>query len=342
MSTRPRTKPRSAKSPAGASITIPERVWTVAGELDGSLLDRVVRTELSVGAAPGSEASWGDVRRLIRAGHVLVDGAIITEAECPVGANAEVRIAARPSEFKKVTAHVKRESTESRQLLLYVDSQLVVVDKPAGISTEPYDENEKDTLDKRVGRALARDGGRAKLLTVHRLDKETTGVIVFARTHAALEKLKSQFRFKTTNRKYVALAHGAAKSRRIESNLVKDRGDGLRGSTDNPRLGRNAITDVTVLEHLGPVSYIACKLGTGRTHQIRIHLSETGNPLLGDRVYTRGYQGQVLEAPRVMLHAAELAFDHPTDNRRLEFKSPMPRDFTEVLEHYKSRAPKNG
>lgn len=337
MSSRPRP-PRNDAKPGGG-IAIPEGVWNVPGELDGALLDRVVRTKLSGGS---TEASWNDVRRLIRAGHVLVDGAVITETEYPVAGGAEVRIAARPSEFKKASAPVKRESVEGRQLLLYVDSQLVVVDKPAGISTEPYDENEKDTLDKRVGRALARDGGRAKLLTVHRLDKETTGVVVFARTHAALERLKSQFRFKTTNRKYVALAHGAVKSRRIESNLVKDRGDGLRGSTDNPRLGRSAITDVTVLERLGPVTYIECKLGTGRTHQIRIHLSETGNPLLGDRVYTRGYRGDVLEAPRVMLHAAELAFDHPTDSRRLEFKSPMPRDFSEVLEHYRSRAPKNG
>jgi 23S rRNA pseudouridine1911/1915/1917 synthase len=318
-----------------------EARWQLPAGQTGAPLDRALRERLGA-------VSWGEVRKLVRAGHVLVDGRVVTQADLRLGAGAELCIAARPSEHRKaaaaelpVTGAQKATSPRApaeRPLVLYADSQLVVVDKPAGISSVPYDETEMDTLDRRVARVLAERGSRAKLLTVHRLDKETSGVLVFARTHHALERLKSQFRFKTTERRYLAVAHGAVRAARLESSLVKDRGDGLRGSTKHPTLGRPARTDVTPLETLSGATLIACRLGTGRTHQIRIHLAEAGHPLVGERVYSRGYSGALLPAPRVLLHAEHLAFDHPTDQRRLSFDSPLPADFVEALAALRARA----
>ena len=166
---------------------------------------------------------------------------------------------------------------------------------------------------------------------IHRLDKETTGVLVFARTHEAQERLKSQFRFHTTERRYLAIVHGHPKELTYRSNLVVNRGDGLRGSTENANLGKESVTHIEVLERFAQASLIRCRLETGRTHQIRIHLSEAGHPLLGERVYTRGFSGRQLSAPRVMLHAASLGFDHPLTGARITHELPLPADMADVL-----------
>jgi 23S rRNA pseudouridine1911/1915/1917 synthase len=207
----------------------------------------------------------------------------------------------------------------------------VVVDKPAGISTVPYDENEHGTLDQLVMETISERGRRAPLGIVHRIDKETSGVVVFARTVAAKQELKNQFRFHTVGRRYVAIAHGAVKTATIESRLVADRGDGRRGSTDNEELGREAITHVKWMETLRGATLVECRLETGRTHQIRIHLAERNNPLVGERVYSKNYRGQLIAAPRLMLHARELSFDHPTTGQRLDFERPLPADMQAVL-----------
>jgi 23S rRNA pseudouridine1911/1915/1917 synthase len=208
---------------------------------------------------------------------------------------------------------------------------VVVVDKPAGISTVPYDENERGTLDQLVMETISERGRRAPLGIVHRIDKETSGVVVFARTVAAKLALKNQFRFHTVGRRYVALAHGQVRSSTIQSRLVQDRGDGRRGSTDDEALGREAITHVKWLESLRGATLVECRLETGRTHQIRIHLAERGHPLVGERVYSKNYRGELIAAPRLMLHARELAFEHPTTGQRLSFEQPLPPDMVSVL-----------
>jgi 23S rRNA pseudouridine1911/1915/1917 synthase len=154
---------------------------------------------------------------------------------------------------------------------------------------------------------------------------------VFARTQHALERLKGQFRFHTTERKYLAVVHGQPRSQTISSSLVRDRGDGLRGSTRFSGQGREATTHVRVLEQFANCALVACTLETGRTHQIRIHLSEAGHPLLGERVYSKGFTGPLVEAPRVLLHAATLGFSHPEDGRPVRFESARPADFEQSL-----------
>jgi 23S rRNA pseudouridine1911/1915/1917 synthase len=129
----------------------------------------------------------------------------------------------------------------------------------------------------------------------------------------------------------VAIAHGQARTATIQTRLVQDRGDGRRGSTDDEELGREAITHVKWLETLRGATLVECQLETGRTHQIRIHLAERGNPLLGERVYSKNYRGTLLPAPRLMLHARELSFEHPGTGKRLEFEQAMPQDMQAVL-----------
>src|SRR5439155_24552380 len=127
-----------------------------------------------------------------------------------------------------------------------------------------------------------------------------------------------------------ALANGRVEGRTIESYLVKDRGDGLRGTSRYGREGQLAITHVESLHFLDGATLVACRLETGRTHQIRIHMSEAGHPIVGERVYVRDYRGPLLAAPRPMLHAAELGFVHPVRGASIEFEAPLPDDFEEM------------
>jgi len=286
-------------------------------------LDRWLRELL-----PGK--SWNDVRRMVRTGKVFVDGAALLDPNQSVRAGAEL-------ELRQNAPRATREPALPKSAILYLDAQLVVVDKPAGISTVPFDEGERGTLDQLVMEAISQRGRRAPLGIVHRIDKETSGVVVFTRTLAAKRALKNQFRFHSVGRRYLAIAHGAVRSGTIESRLVQDRGDGRRGSTDDEELGRAAITHVELKEKLRGASLLECRLETGRTHQIRIHLAERGHPLLGERVYSKHYRGELLAAPRLMLHARNLAFEHPLSGKRLEFERPLPPDMQGVLDALRLR-----
>ncbi len=297
----------------------------------GKRLDAVVRSLFAL--------SWTDAREAIRSGKVFVGdpAAPWTDPAAPAmrGAPIELRPAApRP--------HVSRLARFERAAIVHLDAHVVVVDKPAGISTVPFGEepSDEETLDAVVREILARrldraglPRGRAPLGVVHRLDKETSGLLVFTRSVAAKKHLANQFRQHTTHRRYLAIVHGEFRQRRtFRTHLIDDRGDGLRGSAGpNRREGRLAVTHVEPLRVLSGATLVRCQLETGRTHQIRIHLSEAGYPLVGERVYIRRYSGEPLPAPRLMLHAAELGFEHPATGERAEFSLDPPDDFREVL-----------
>jgi 23S rRNA pseudouridine1911/1915/1917 synthase len=295
-----------------------------AAPSDGPL-DRVLRA-----LHPG--ASWNGVRRLIETGKVSIDGEVTRD---PVRAVRRGSIIAVSMRARRPTAG----EMLPKQAFVYVDSQVAVVKKPAGVSTVPYDETETDTLVDRVHKALKtmNRGNAAPPGIVHRLDKETSGLILFARTLAAKRTLKQQFRVHSVHRRYVAIAHGHVDAQSVSSRLVRDRGDGRRGSTDNPTLGRDAVTHVGVLERLDGATLVECRLETGRTHQIRIHLAELGHPLLGETLYMKGYDGAIIDAPRLMLHARELGFSHPATGAPLSFEEPMPDDMRLVHESLRRR-----
>ena len=316
----------------------------VGVDLAGRRLDAAVRALF--------ETSWGQARRWVEGGKVFVDGEAALDCGSTVRQGAEVALrldAPRPR-----TARAVDES-----MIVRLDRHVLVVDKPSGVSTVPHDEGETGSLFVELRRWLARrrggagDAGRRSglppLFVVHRLDRGTSGLIVFARSLPSSTALREQFRRHEVHRRYLALAHGPVADRTFTSHLIVDRGDGLRGSRERalrPVQRRNevtaeklAVTHVEALERFDapPVTLLRCRLETGRTHQIRIHLSEAGHPLLGETIYLRRYAGVEVPAPRLMLHAAELGFVHPGSGERLRFDRPLPEDMAATLERLRRR-----
>lgn len=288
-------------------------------------------------ASPGM--TWNRARDLVRSGRVTVDGArvLVAEQRVPKGAQIEIH----------EDAPRLRRGVLPDEAIVYVDADVVVVSKPPGILSVPYEDGDKDTLVDITRAALRRRGPRGyapELGVVHRIDVDTTGLLVFTRTLAAKRHLAQQFRFHTVERRYEALVHGHAPTTTMESILVRDRGDGLRGSYGvfraplgpAPNDAQPATTHVRRLEALHGASLVECRLETGRQHQIRVHLSEAGHPLVGERVYIRDFDGPRIDAPRPMLHAADLGFEHPRTGKPVRFHLPPPEDFAAMLERLRT------
>ncbi|MGL4552094.1 MAG: RluA family pseudouridine synthase, partial [Gemmataceae bacterium] len=235
-------------------------------------------------------------RRLLRSRRVRVGGGPCTTPGWRLRAGQTVEVDAFPPRPEGAAVPRGEAVKGPRPVLRYVDEHLVIVDKPAGLTTMRHAEDVRE-FGKRAKRYLpptlqdmlpgliaAHTGGPSgRARAVHRLDKETSGLVVFARTPAAEGRLGEQFRGHSIERRYRAIVRGAAVSGRIESTLVADRGDGRRGSGPGP--GQHAVTHVTLVERLGPFSLVECRLETGRTQQVRIHLGEAGTPLCGERLY---------------------------------------------------------
>jgi 23S rRNA pseudouridine1911/1915/1917 synthase len=251
----------------------------------------------------------------------------------------------------------KRKTHAPGPIIRYADKHIVIVDKPAGLTTMRHPEEAAEfgprgrrflppTLADLLPNLLAqrRPNERTKVRAVHRLDKDTSGLVVFARTVEAERHLGQQFRAHTIERAYRALVRGQAKSARIESWLVRDRGDGRRGSLDTPGQGQRAVSHVRVLEELGEYTLVECRLETGRTHQVRIHLGEAGTPLCGERIYDRPLHGKPLPdgsgMKRVALHASVLGFEHPATGERMRWTSNLPKDMAALIERLRSSKPK--
>jgi 23S rRNA pseudouridine1911/1915/1917 synthase len=232
--------------------------------------------------------------------------------------------------------------------IVFVDPHVVVVEKPAGLTTVRH-AREISELASRARRFLpptladllpdalrARGAGPSgRVRAVHRLDRETSGLVVFARSAEAERALGQQFRAHAVERRYLAIVRGHAQTTTISSNLVRDRGDGRRGSSKQGE-GKRAVTHVRVVEELGAYTLVECRLDTGRTHQVRIHLGESGTPLCGEHVYDRTREGLIRnpdrsEFPRPALHAAQLAIVHPRTGKRIAWQSPLPKDMASLL-----------
>jgi 23S rRNA pseudouridine1911/1915/1917 synthase len=211
---------------------------------------------------------------------------------------------------------------------------VLVVDKPAGLVVHPAPGHETGTLvHGLVG--VAGGGEEERRGIVHRLDRDTSGLMVVATTEAAFERLQSLVQERGLEREYLALVRGRPRSRsgRIDAPIGRDRDDPLRQSldTDTPR---EAVTHFEVEELLPEHALLRVRLETGRTHQIRVHLTAIGLPVSGDPVY--GVKGD-LGLERQFLHSARLAFDHPLTGQRVETVSPLPSELAQALERARSR-----
>jgi 23S rRNA pseudouridine1911/1915/1917 synthase len=286
-----------------------------------------------------SGQTWTQVRRLILRRRVKIGGELCTDAARRVAEGESVEVLEQSAPKPQ----------QQRVLIHHLDEHIVVVEKPSGIATvrHPAERQwpsrrkaQNPSLDELVSAIIDDDAHPDKrrsrrLRIVHRLDKETSGLVVFARTVAAERALGQQFKAHTVVRRYIAVIPGFLTSRRLESNLVRDRGDRRRGSTLTPGLGKHAVTHVETLERLGDYTMIACRLETGRTHQIRIHLAEAGHPICGEKVYNRRLGEEPREdksgGPRLALHAAELGFQHPVKQSPMHWTMVLPPDLEKFV-----------
>jgi 23S rRNA pseudouridine1911/1915/1917 synthase len=240
----------------------------------------------------------------------------------------------------------RRKETVRRErdiVIEYMDDQIIVVRKPAGVTTQrsareaaEFGERARSFLPPTLLDQLRRQlsgGPQAplpKLWAVHRIDQDTSGLVVFARTQEAATDLSNQFREHGIVRKYWAVTRGEAAEQTIQSHLMLDRGDGRRGSGPEGPDTRHAVTHVRVVQRFTGFTWVECELETGRTHQIRIHLGEAGTPLCGERIYDRPLHGgprpEGGNFPRIALHAHTLGIKHPSTGKQMVWHAPWPPD----------------
>jgi 23S rRNA pseudouridine1911/1915/1917 synthase len=302
------------------------------------------QADLTIAAAlrqwlPGTP--WSEVRRLLKSRRVMLSGNLCTDAGCRLRLQDVVKLLPHP-----LAPPARPEDIRIRHL----DKHLIVVEKPPGMTSTRHederrlparDRQSQPTLDELLPRLIAKVEGRRgpkalrPVRAVHRLDRETSGLMVFARTSEAKKGLDQQFRRHTIQRRYLAIARGPVEEQTIESRLVRDRGDRRRGSTTLSNVGRQAITHVRPVERLGDYTLVECRLETGRTHQIRIHLAELGHPLCGDKVYAqplfRRAKPDGSGAPRLALAAVELGFLHPISGAPMHFETRLPDDLAQLV-----------
>lgn len=291
-----------------------------------SVTDVLKRLDIFVSEKTGITRS--QVQKLIKEGLVLVNNK--TENQNYKVKTNDVITIHKPEEEKEVLIP---EAIPIK--ILYMDEYLVVVDKPAGMVVYPAVGHNRGTLLNALAyhcKKLATVGEPLRPGVVHRLDKDTSGVMVVALDDEAYYDLVEQFKRRTINRKYITLVYGNIKedSGEIKMNIGRAVSDRKKMSTRTKR-GKEAVTRWKVIKRFGSATLIEAKLGTGRTHQIRVHFSAIGHPVLGDKTYGKKVELKKIIFSRQMLHAETLGFTHPVTKEYLEFSSPMPEDIEECI-----------
>jgi 23S rRNA pseudouridine1911/1915/1917 synthase len=271
-------------------------------------------------------------REAVRAGRIEVDGVAADEPGRDVPETAKLAFhPSRPARYRVST----------RLSVLVEDDDFVIVDKPAGLLSVPTAEHERDTLLARTLDYLHHRFGRRPLaFVVHRLDKDTSGSIVFARNRPALRFLQDLFKSHAIEREYLALVEGTVPdSGTFSADLVADAGSARRGVARPGEQGKRAVTRFRAIEKLAGATLVSVELETGRTHQIRVHFAAAGHPVLGDRVYgVKLRESRLAESPRQMLHARRLGFPHPRTGKPVRAEAPLPEDFVAVLEGLRKKS----
>ena len=304
----------------------------VPEEQDGVRLDAFLTSALA-------DKSRSQIQKLIKDGHVTGPGkALRSSTPVRAGQAFEVDVPA----LQPATAIAE----DIPLPILYEDQDIVVIDKPAGMVVHPGAGHSTGTVVNALLHHvddLSGIGGELRPGIVHRLDRGTSGVMIAAKNDAAHQELARQFHDREVEKDYFALVWGVVQQgRRIDAAIGRDPGDRQKMST-RARRARSAVTRVAQAEHLRGVSLLKVSIATGRTHQIRVHLSAIGHPVVGDATYGGIHRRvandvrAVQRLTRPFLHAARIAFTHPTEDRRMEFSSPLPADLQSVLDDIRAR-----
>ena len=305
-----------------------EHEFTVDPGDEGKRADRVISESLGI--------TRSRVQALMDGQHVTINSVTARPSQ-KMHSGYKVRVIIPPQNEESLVAE------DIDMNILYSDEHLAVIDKPPGLVVYPAAGHDSGTLmnglKKRFG-TLASVGGPLRPGVVHRLDKDTSGVMVVALTDEAYYSLVSQFKAKSTSRFYTALLNGSLREDEgtLESPIGRSISDRKRMSTKT-RHGKEARTHWRVLMSFPGATMVEVRLDTGRTHQIRVHFSSIGHSVLGDRTYGRklrlDYKGHRVLFPRQMLHARTLGFDHPSTGERMEFSAEPPEDFKQAIEELK-------
>lgn len=288
-----------------------------------------------------AEVTRSQVKKLIDDGRVVVESSQSRQPNIPVRTNTKVR----PGDRVILSLPFSRDEElipEQMELeILFEDDHIIFVNKPAGLVVYPAVGHSRGTLMNALRyhcSVLASIGGPLRPGVIHRLDKDTSGVMVVAKTDSAYYHLQNQFKERTINRRYLALIYGSMKENSgvIEAAIGRSDSDRKKMST-RTRRGKEAITLWKTLEIFTGASLIEAKLKTGRTHQIRVHFSSVGHPVLGDRVYGRKTKIGDNPVPRQMLHAESLGIIHPNSEEWFEFSTPPPQDMGDLLDRLRLR-----
>jgi len=311
------------------------RTLTIGESQAGDRLDRVL-------AAAWPDLSRSRLKQLIEAGAVVCGSRTLDDPALKVKQGLEVALTIPPA----IPAEPQAQAIPLP--IVFEDAHLIVIDKPAGLVVHPAAGNRDGTLVNALiahcGESLRGIGGELRPGIVHRIDKDTTGLIVVAKTEQAHRSLGKQFAAHAIERVYKALVWGVP---RVRENTIE--GNVGRSPLNRQKMtvlktgGKSARTHYKVIEAFGSTAaLVECRLETGRTHQVRVHMTHIGHPLIGDPVYgrPRNVPGLTLKIGRQALHAAVLGFQHPATHKRLRFESVLPVDFTETYLALKSLSQK--
>lgn len=309
----------------------PVRQFVVEPDQDGSRLDAFL-------AALLPDHSRSQIQRFIKDGVVQGPSAVKPGTVVRTGQTFSITVP------EPVAATPEPEALPLP--IVYQDADVVVLDKPAGMVVHPGAGHDGGTLVNALlhhVKDLSGVGGELRPGIVHRLDRGTSGIMVVAKHDKAHQELSRQFADREVEKEYVALVWGVVQAgRRIDEPIGRDPGNRQKMST-RARRARSAVTRVTFAHHFRGISLLKVAIATGRTHQIRVHLSAIGHPIVGDATYggvhrrVAGNLRAVQRLERPFLHSARLAFTHPTDGRRVEFESPLPADLQSVLDDIRER-----
>jgi 23S rRNA pseudouridine1911/1915/1917 synthase len=303
------------------------RTIEVEADYDGSRLDSFLTALLP-------EQSRSQIQRLIKDGHVTGPGSALRPST-PVRTGQHYSVDVPEA----TAATLEPEALPLR--IVFEDRDVVVIEKPAGMVVHPAAGHASGTLVNALLHHvtdLSGIGGEARPGIVHRLDRGTSGLMVIAKNDRAHQELSRQFHDREVEKEYIALVWGLVQAgRRIDAPIGRDT-DARQKMSTRARRARSAVTRVTWARHLKGVSLLKVAIATGRTHQIRVHLSAIGHPIVGDALYGgvhRRVQADlraVMRLERPFLHATRLSFAHPTDGRRVDFDSPLPPDLESVID----------
>ena len=290
-------------------------------------------------------------RETVMAGLVSIDGVVVREAKHQLGATATIIVDLNHGVRKPIAA-LRHGSGAGAPIsavkpfsIVYEDADFIVVDKAPGVLSAPTHAGEEKGHVPELLRAHWRGMGRTVgfIGLVHRLDLDTSGCLAFALTRQGQRLISAQFAGEAASRVYRCLIAGTPRQDSGTIRAKVGRGDdGRRTTVDEDEPGKDAVTHWKVLRRFGRGAELEVKLETGRTHQIRVHLSEAGMPILGDRLYgPRNIhdRARMPRAPRLMLHAFQLTLDHPNSGKRVTATAPMPPEFAEVAKMLDQDAP---